>query len=50
MTKEQFEFLENRQIMDAIGVAQESLHGIKTKNPKSLVLKLYLSKGYDRVN
>ena len=50
MTKQQCHFLDNREIMDAIGVAQESLHSIKTKNLKSLVLKLDLIKAYDRVN
>jgi len=50
MTKERFGFLDNRQIMDAIEVAHESLHSIKTKNLKSLVLKMDLVKAYDRVN
>lgn len=47
---EQFGFLENRQILDAIGVAQETLHYIKSKKMSSIILKLDLVKAYDRVN
>jgi hypothetical protein len=36
---EQFGFLEGRHIHEAIGVAQESLHSIKTRKLKSAVLK-----------
>lgn len=50
MTKEKFGFLEDRKIMDVIGVAQEGLHSIKTKKLKSLVLKLDLVEAYDRVS
>jgi hypothetical protein len=50
ISKERFGFLEGRQITDAIGVVQESLHSIKVKNIKSLVLKLNLIKEYDRVD
>jgi hypothetical protein len=50
ISKEQFGFLENRQITDAIGVAQEALHSIKVKNTKYLVLKLDMMKSYDRVD
>lgn len=45
ISKEQFGFLEGRQITDAIGVVQEALHSIKVKNIKSLVLKLEIFKG-----
>jgi len=47
ISKEQFGFLEGRQITDAIGVAQEALH---KKNKKMLVLKLDMMKAYDRVD
>lgn len=47
---EQFGFLEGRQIHEAIGVAQGVLHSLKTKNMKGVVLKIDLSKAYDRVN
>jgi hypothetical protein len=38
------------QILDAIRVAHETLHSIKTKKIKSLVLKLDMMKAYDRVD
>jgi hypothetical protein len=47
---EQFGFLEGRQIHKAIGVAHESLHNTKTRKLKSAVLKINLSKAYDRVS
>jgi hypothetical protein len=50
ISKEQFGFLEGRQITDAIGVVQETLHSLKVKNIKALVLKLDLIKAYDRVD
>jgi hypothetical protein len=50
ISKEQFGFLDGRQITDAIGVVQEVLHSIKVKNKKALVLKLDLVKAYDRVD
>eukprot|EP01018_Ginkgo_biloba_P004985 Gb_28741 [translate_table: standard] len=50
ISKEQFSFLQGRQIHEAIGVAQEGLHTIKTKRLKALVVKLDLSKAYDRAS
>lgn len=50
ISKEQFGFLDGRQITNAIGVVQEVLHIIKVKKPKALVLKLDLVKAYDRVD
>jgi hypothetical protein len=50
ISKEQFGFLEGGQIIYAIGVVHESLHSIKLKNIKALVLKLDLIKAYDRVH
>lgn len=47
---EQFGFLEGRQIHEAIGVAQEALHSMKTRNLKSVVIKIDLSKAYNHVN
>jgi hypothetical protein len=47
---EQLEFLEGRQIQDAIGTTHEFLHNIKKKNCKSLILKLDLQKAYDCIN
>ena len=50
ISKDQFRFLEGRQIHEAIGVAQEGLHNIKSRKLKGAVLKIDLSKAYDRVN
>jgi len=50
ISAEQFGFLEGRQIHEAIGVAQEGLHSIKTKNLKGAILKIDLSKAYDKVS
>jgi hypothetical protein len=43
-------FLQGRKIQDAIGTAHESLHSIKKKKLKSLVLKLDLRKAYDCID
>jgi hypothetical protein len=50
ISKEQFSFLEGRQIHEAIGVAQEGLHSLKTTRSKGAILKIDLSKAFDRVN
>jgi hypothetical protein len=50
ISKEQFGFFSNRQILDVVGVAQESIHSIKVKKLKGLILKIDLVKYYDRVN
>lgn len=50
ISKEQFGFLECRQIHEAIGVAQEGLHSVKKKKLKGTIFKIDLSKSYDRVN
>lgn len=50
VSSEQFGFLPERQIIDAIGITQECLHTIKTKKMKALIMKIDLSKAYDRVN
>ena len=47
---EQFGFLPGRQIHDAVGVIQEGLHTIRGKHLKSMILKIDLSKAYDRVS
>jgi hypothetical protein len=48
--EEQFGFLQNRKIHDAVAISQEVLHSVKKKNLKEAILKLDLSKSYDRVN
>ena len=50
ISKEQYGFLKNRQIIDPIGIVQESLHSIKTKNLCAFLLKIDLIKAFDRVN
>jgi hypothetical protein len=50
ISQEQFGFLEGRQIHEAIGVAQETLHSMKTRKTKGVVVKIDLSKAYDRVS
>ena len=47
---EQFGFLKNRQIVEPIGIVQEALHSVKTKNSCAFILKLDLVKAFDRVN
>ena len=47
---EQFAFLENRQIHDAIGIAQEGLHSMHTKRIKGMVLNIDLAKAFDQVS
>jgi hypothetical protein len=50
LSKEQLGFLKGRQILDAIGTAQECLHSIKSKNSKVLILKLDLKKDFDCID
>jgi hypothetical protein len=50
LSAEQLVFLQGRQIQDAIGTTHESLHSIKRKKLKSLVLKLDLRKAYDCID
>ena len=50
ISRQQYGFLKNRQIIDPIGIVQESLHSIKTKNLCAFLLKIDLIKAFDRVN
>jgi hypothetical protein len=50
ISKEKFVFLEGCQIHKVVGVAQEGRHSLKTRNIKGVVIKMDLSKAYDRVN
>ena len=50
ISMEQFGFLPGQQIHEAVGIIQEGLHSIHVKGFKSVVLKIDLSKAYDRVN
>jgi hypothetical protein len=50
LSAEQLGFLKGRQILDAVGVAQECLHTIKTKSLQAILLKLDLKKAFDCIN
>jgi hypothetical protein len=50
ISKEQFGFLDDRKILDAIGVAEETLRSIKTKKIKSLLLKFDMMKACEKVD
>eukprot|EP00253_Pinus_taeda_P035638 PITA_35638 len=47
---EQFAFLQDRQIYEVVGTAQKVLHTLHTRKCKCMVLKVDLSKSFDRVN
>lgn len=47
---EQFGFLDGRQIHEVVGVAQETLHSLKKSRKKGAIIKIDLSKAYDRIN
>jgi hypothetical protein len=47
LSEEQLGFLKGRQILDAIGTAQECLHSIRAKKLKAPILKIDLRKAYD---
>eukprot|EP01018_Ginkgo_biloba_P013638 Gb_30693 [translate_table: standard] len=50
ISPDQFGFLDDRVIHDAIGVAQETLHTIKSKARFAFMVKIDLSKAFDKVN
>ena len=50
ISSEQFAFLDHRQIHEAIATAQELLHSLHIKKHKGMILKVDLSKAFDRVN
>ena len=50
ISAQQFGFLKDRQITEPVGITQEIMHSIKTKNSNVMVLKLDLVKAFDRVN
>lgn len=47
---EQFSFLKDRQIHEATRSAQEVMHSIQSKNIKGMILKVDLSKAFDKVS
>eukprot|EP00253_Pinus_taeda_P030027 PITA_30027 len=48
ISSEQFAFLHHRQIHEAIATAQELLHTLQIKKQKGMILKVDLSKAFDR--
>jgi len=50
ISPEQFAFLQHRQIHEVIATAQELLHTLQTKKQKGMILKVDLSKAFDRAN
>lgn len=50
ISNEQFTFLGSGKIHEAIGMEREGLHSIKIQNLKGVILKIDLSKSYNRVN
>ena len=50
ISDEQFGFLPGRQIHDAVGVIQEGMHTVHCKSLKAIMVKVDLSKAYDRVS
>lgn len=46
---EQFSFLQDHQIHEAVGTAQEVLHSLHVKKIKGMILKVDFSKAFDRV-
>eukprot|EP00253_Pinus_taeda_P025237 PITA_25237 len=50
ISPEQTGFVEERQILDGLVVTQEVIHTIKEKKQKGMMIKLDLSKAYDRLN
>lgn len=47
---EQFGFLDGRQIHEFVRVAQETLHSLKKSRKKGAIIKIDLSKAYDRIS
>lgn len=47
---EQFGFLDGIQIHEAVGIAQETLHSLKRNGKKGAIVKIDLSKAYDRIS
>ena len=50
ISPEQFTFLKNRQIHDAIAIAQEGLHNMHTKKIKGMILKIDMAKAFDQAS
>ena len=49
ISKENFGLLDGRKIHEAIEVAQETLHSIKLSHKRCMVVKIDLSKAYEKI-
>ena len=47
---EQTGFVKGRQILDGIVTVQEEMHSLRTQKVKGMLIKLDLSKAYDRLS
>ena len=50
ISPQQFGFLKNHQILEPIAISQEVLHTFNSRKRCALILKMDLSKAFDRVN
>jgi hypothetical protein len=50
ISPEQGGFIEGRQILDGIIVSHETIHSLQSNKKPGMLLKLDLSKAYDRIN
>jgi len=50
ISPDQTGFVEGRKILDGLVVTQEVIHSVKMKKQKGMMIKLDLSKAYDRLN
>eukprot|EP00253_Pinus_taeda_P009121 PITA_09121 len=47
ISPEKFAFIDHHHIHEAVGIAQEAIHSIKTRKLKGMVLKIDLAKAFD---
>ena len=50
ISPQQFGFLKNRQIHEPVAITREVLHSVKLMKKSALILKLDLTKAFDRVD
>ena len=50
ISPEQVGFVEGRQILDGIILVHETIHWVKNRKFQGMLLKLDLSKAYDKLN
>ena len=50
ISQEQTGFVKGRKILDGIVTAQEAIHSLKSLKTKVMLIKLDLSKAYDRIS